>query len=130
MRKVIVFSKHNSVLLLLLLTLCSCVVSFGMDGDENEKNEKQQDDNKAQESILHAQFIVHIQKNSSQNGGNGLKQDVENWKDITHLIRFLICMDLIDRDRCIHDAYIKSSGYYYPWYLKHHIFTQPFYRKL
>ena len=123
--------KIMNVLLVLFLVFGSCSgVSFGMDGDENEKKEKQQDENKAQESILHAQFIVHIQKNSSQNGGNGLNQDVEDWKDITHLIRFLICMDLIDRDRCIHDAYIKSSGYYYPWYLKHHIFTQPFYRGL
>lgn len=41
MRKVIVFSKHNSVLLLLLLIFCSCVVSFGMDENENDENENQ-----------------------------------------------------------------------------------------
>ena len=44
MRKVIVFSKHNSVLLLLLLIFCSCVVSFGMksqNDDEKEENENQ-----------------------------------------------------------------------------------------
>ena len=140
MRKGIVFIKHNSVLLLLLLTLCSCVVNFGMDKIENEEkeNEKKQDENKSQESILHAQFQVSIQENSSkQNEGNDSEQKditqigekIES-KDITHLIRFLICMDLIDRDRFIHDYYIKLSGYYYPWYLKHHIFTQPFYRGL
>ena len=150
MRKVIVFSKHNSVLLLLLLILCSCVVSFGMEQQQIEmdekENEKKQDENKAQKSILHAQFIATIQTISKQNEGNDSKQ-VNNTFDqgathgietidpiesihITHLIRFLICMDLIDRDRFIHDYYIKLSGHYYPWYLKHHIFTQPFYRGL
>ena len=146
MRKVIVFSKHNSVLLLLLLIFCSCVVSFGMNtkhlyDENNEEKEKQQYENKAQESILHAQFKVSIQENFyEQNDDNDSKQEVNTLnsltqkllepKDITHLIRFLICMDLIDRDRFINDNTIKSSGYYYPWYLKHHIFTQPFYRGL
>ena len=147
-RKGIVFSKHNSVLLLLLLIFCSCVVSFGMEKIENydEEKEKQQYENKAQESILHAQFIATIQTISKQNEENGSKQvnntfdqganhgieiiDPIDHKDITRLIRFLICMDLIDRDRFINDNTIKSSGYYSPWYLKHHIFTQPFYRGL
>ena len=153
-RKVIAFSKHNSVLLLLLLIFCSCVVSFGMEwqNDENKENKENEDDekeqqyeNKAQESILHAQFIATIQTISKQNDGNAPKQEDNTFdqganhvvimhptdrKDITRIIRFLICMDLIDRDRFINDDTIKSSGYYYPWYLKHHIFTQPFYRGL
>ena len=100
---------------------------------------------------MHAQFIAAIQTISKQNDDNNLQQtnntlnspvpkteidseDITNIeiypKDITRLIRFLICMDLIDRDRFINDNTIKSSGYYYPWYLKHHIFTQPFYRGL
>ena len=128
--------------IILLLTLCSSVVSFGMD---NEEKYKQQDENKAQESILHAQFIATIQTISKQNDGNAPKQEDNTFdqganhviiiypidrKDITRIIRFLICMDLIDRDRFINDNTIKSSGYYYPWYLKHHIFTQSFYRGL
>ena len=153
-RKVIAFSKHNSVLLLLLLIFCSCVVSFGMEwqNDENKENKENEDDekeqqyeNKAQESILHAQFIATIQTISKQNDGNAPKQEDNTFdqganhvvimhptdrKDITRIIRFLICMDLIYRDRFINDKDIKSSGYYYPWYLKHHIFTQPFYRGL
>ena len=132
------FYKLTNVLLLLFLLFGSCVVSFGMD---NEEKYKQQDENKAQESILHAQFKVSIQENFyEQNDDNDSKQEVNTLKyltqkllepkDITHLIRFLICMDLIDRDRFINDKDIKLSGYYYPWYLKHHIFTQPFYRGL
>ena len=141
--------KIMNVLLLLFLVFGSCVVSFGMNtkhlDDENEENEKQQYDNKVQESILHAQFIATIQTISKQNDGNAPKQEDNTFdqganhviiiypidrKDITRIIRFLICMDLIDRDRFINDNTIKSSGYYYPWYLKHHIFTQSFYRGL
>ena len=144
------FYKFTNVLLLLFLLFGSCVVSFGMEtgNDENKENKENEDDekeqqyeNKAQESILHAQFKVSIQENFyEQNDDNDSKQEVNTLnsltqkllepKDITHLIRFLICMDLIDRDRFINDNIIKSSGYYYPWYLKHHIFTQPFYRGL
>ena len=143
-RKVIAFSKHNSVLLLLLLIFCSCVVSFGMEwqNDENKENKENEDDekeqqyeNKAQESILHAQFIATIPKQVNNTFDQGANHGIEiidpiDHKDITRLIRFLICMDLIYRDRFINDKDIKSSGYYYPWYLKHHIFTQPFYRGL
>ena len=139
------FYKLTNVLLLLFLLFGSCVVSFGMD-NENKEKEKQQDENNAQESILHAQFIATIQTISKQNEENGSKQVNNTFdqganhgkeiiypidsKDITRIIRFLICMDLIDRDRFINDNTIKSSGYYSPWYLKHHIFTQPFYRGL
>ena len=35
-----VFSKHNSVLLLLLLVFCSCGVSFGMDENKSKENVK------------------------------------------------------------------------------------------
>ena len=144
------FYKLTNVLLLLFLVFGSSVVSFGMNtkhlDDENNENEKQQYDNKVQESILHAQFIATIQTISKQNDGNAPKQEDNTFdqganhgieilyptdkKDITRIIRFLICMDLIDRDRFINDNTIKSSGYYSPWYLKHHIFTQPFYRGL
>ena len=167
------FYKLTNVLLLLFLLFGSCVVSFGMEwqNDENKENKENEDDekeyqyeNKAQESILHAQFIATIKTISKQNEENGSKQvnntlnsykqndgndlkpkdntfdqganqvieiiDPIDHKDITRLIRFLICMDLIYRDRFINDKDIKSSGYYYPWYLKHHIFTQPFYRGL
>ena len=143
------FYKLTNVLLLLFLVFGSCVVSFGMEKIENydEDDEKEQQyENKAQESILHAQFIATIQTISKQNDGNAPKQEDNTFdqganhgieiidpidhKDITRLIRFLICMDLIDRDRFINDKDIKLSGYYYPWYLKHHIFTQSFYRGL
>jgi len=146
--------KIMNVLLLLFLVFGSCVVSFGMEtgNDENKENKENEDDeneqqydNKVQESILHAQFIATIQTISKQNDGNAPKQEDNTFdqganhgiimyptdhKDITRIIRFLICMDLIDRDRFINDEIIKSSGYYYPWYLKHHIFTQSFYRGL
>ena len=53
------FYKLTNVLLLLFLVFGSSVVSFGMntkhlDDENNEEKEKQQDENKAQESILHA----------------------------------------------------------------------------
>jgi len=148
------FYKLTNVLLLLFLVFGSCSgVSFGMEEkDENLENKENKDDekeqqyeNKAQESILHAQFIATIQTISKQNDGNAPKQENNTFdqganheiimyptdrKDITRIIRFLICMDLIDRDRFINDNTIKSSGYYYHWYLKHHIFTQSFYRGL
>ena len=136
--------KIMNVLLLLFLVFGSCVVSFGSEKQQIEmdekENEKKQDENKDQKSILHAQFKVSIQENfyeqnkesdseQEDNTSNLLVQKIE-YKDITHLIRFLICMDLIDRDRFINYDIIKLSGHYYPWYLKHHIFTQPFYRGL
>ena len=70
--------------------------------------------------------------NTFDQGANQVIEIIDpiDHKDITRLIRFLICMDLIYRNRFINDKDIKSSGYYYPWYLKHHIFTQPFYRGL
>ena len=64
--------KIMNVLLLLFLVFGSCGVSFG--SDDEKEDEKQQDENKTQESILHAQFIATIQTISKQNEGNGSKQ--------------------------------------------------------
>jgi len=86
--------KIMNVLLLLFFAFGSSVVSFGGDKIEMDEkaNEKKQDENKDQKSILHAQFKVSIQENfyeqnkesdseQEDNTSNLLVQKIE-WKMI------------------------------------------------